>query len=161
MVPETFNEVGWKVELLVSAGVALGLFAIAGILLGIGLYLAKRKSARYDSGEGPLFASIVVAIVAIIPAVIWIGVLVPFSSEYHHIYRVDGTVTSVTNTFQESSGELSSVPVITLDSVDRPISMSDPRAVTLEGKDVTLTCAIGWNYQAADRYSCSIYSIDN
>lgn len=160
MIPENFNPVGWKVELLVTGGITVGLFALAGVLLVLGLYLAKRKNAWRDSGEGTLFSSAAVAVVALIPALLWVAMLVPFSSEYHHIYRVEGNVTSVTNTFQESGGELSSVPVISLDSVDRPISMSDPRAVTLEGKDVTLTCAIGWNYQAADKYSCSIYSID-
>lgn len=161
MVPENFTQVGWRVELLVVGGVTLGMFAVVGILLGIAYWLANRKNARYDAGEGAALGAILPGIIGLITGVVWISMLVPFSSEYHHIYRVEGTVTSVTNTFQESSGELSSTPVLTLDTVDRPISMSDPRAVTLEGKDVTLTCAIGWNYQAADKYSCSIYSIDN
>lgn len=55
---------------------------------------------------------------------------------------------------------LTRTPVITLSGVDRDITMNDPRSVNLKGKHVELTCSIGWNYQAADEYSCKIYSIN-
>ena len=144
------TEVGVRGDLLIG-----GWLGVALVVLTVLMYVAGRRS--WD-GAGQVFA-LVPGICAVIFVFVFLFALFPFRSEYLHIYRAAGTVVSVTNTMDGGSGELTSTPVLELDTVDRPITMSDPRALTLAGKDVTLTCTIGWHYQAADTYDCEIYAI--
>lgn len=85
----------------------------------------------------------------------------PFDSKYHKVYRVSGEVTAVSNVISDSGGDLTRTPVLTVEGIDRDITMEDPRAVNLEGKTVDFTCTIGWSYQAADKYSCKIYQVQD
>lgn len=142
-------EVGVRGDLLILGWIGLGLVALTVIV-----YLVGRN---WDD-DGGMFAAIP-GVFAGIVIIVWLVSLFPFQSEYHHIYRVEGTVVSVSNTLDGGSGELTHTPVLELDTLDRPITMSDPRALTLAGKEVTLTCTIGWHYQAADTYACEIYAI--
>lgn len=114
---------------------------------------------RGDFDTGWMFTALFTGIFAVILGIVWVVMLVPFDTKYHHIYRVSGEVTAVSNVLSESGGDLTRTPVITLEGVDRDITMDDPRAVNLQGKNVELTCGIAWHYEAADTYSCSIYAI--
>lgn len=149
MTPEGFIEVGVRQDLLVSGWVGLGLLVLTVIVVVVGDW--------WDE-DGWLFAFLP-GVFAVIATAAWLVLLFPFQGEYHHVYRVEGRVESVSNVLEGGSGDLTQTPVIELSTIDRPITMNDPRALSLDGKDVTLTCSIGWNYQAADTYSCSIYAI--
>lgn len=83
----------------------------------------------------------------------------PFDGKYHKTYQVTGEVTAVSNVISDSGGDLTRTPVLTVEGIDRDITMSDPRAVNLKDKTVEFTCTVGWNYQAADTYSCKINQI--
>lgn len=147
------NEVGIRLDLLVLGYVALALLVITSLL-----WLGFRKAKWYDEDMWGFPAILSTAFTVIIGLVLMVA-LFPYSSEYHHLYRVSGNVETVTNKMVEASGEFSKHTVLTLDTVDRPVVMSDPRGVTLEGKQVDLTCSIKWHYQAQDTYHCEIYSI--
>ena len=86
--------------------------------------------------------------------------LFPYKTEYWQLYRVSGEAVSVSNVLAEDGGEITRQPVVTLDTLDRDVVIDDPRAANIEGKQVELTCKKHWRYQAADRVSCDIYSID-
>lgn len=147
------NEVGVRLDLLVM-GWVFGALVVITVLLWLGF----RKSDVFDGDPwlmGALFSAAFTVIIGIGLAVL----LWPYSTEYYKVYRVSGTVEKVTNKMVEASGEFSESTVLTLDTVDRPVVMSDPRGVTLEGKQVDLTCSINWHYMAQDTYHCEIYSI--
>jgi len=151
MIPEAFDVVGVRIELLITGWIGVALILIAVALAAMDYF--------FGWDELGFVAGIFSGALGLVAGVVWIIFMVPFSGEYQHIYRVDGRVESVSNVLTESSGDLTRTPVITLDTVDRSLTIDDPRAVNLAGKDVTLTCRIEWHYQAADRYSCDIYAI--
>ena len=146
-------EIGTRFDLLVMGWVFGALVVITALL-----WLGFKKADYYDEdlwGVPAVVSSAFTVIIGLVLAFL----LFPYSSEYHHLYRVSGTVEKVTNKMIEASGEFSNTTVLTLDTVDRPVVMSDPRGVTLEGLDVDLTCSIKWHYMAQDTYHCEIYSI--
>lgn len=152
-VPVEFVDVGIRLHLVILGWVAFALLVITALLV-VALVRSKREDTmnlEFSTGTAAVLTAALV--------IIWAICLVPFDARYHHLYEVKGNVTSVSNVLSEASGDLTRTPVIELDTVDRPIAMSDPRAVSLEGKDVVLTCEIGWNYRAADTYSCRIHTI--
>lgn len=107
-----------------------------------------------------VFISSLAFIAALLISAVQAFAMIPYDSDYWKLYRVSGEVTNVSNVFADASGELSDKPVIQLDTVDRPISVDDPRAIYWEGENLTLTCTINWRYQAADRYSCELYEMN-
>ena len=147
---DNFVSLGLQLPLIVTFSIFAGLLLIALALFFIG---------RWDFDSGWTFGGIFFGAFAVILGIVWLIMLVPFDAKYHQIYRVSGEVLSVSNVLSESGGDLTRTPVITLEGVDRDITMDDPRAVNLQGKEVELTCGIAWHYQAADTYSCSIYAI--
>lgn len=146
-------EIGTRFDLLVIGWVFGALVVITALL-----WLGFRKAKWYDEDMWGFPAILSTAFTVIIGLVLMVA-LFPYSTEYYKVYRVSGTVEKVTNKMVEASGEFSESTVLTLDTVDRPVVMSDPRGVTLEGKQVDLTCSIKWHYQAQDTYHCEIYSI--
>lgn len=145
---ENAIELGWQLGVKVvlwGLGISLGVLAVS--LLAIAL-----------TGYGEIPAVISVFALIIFGFIGAIG-LFPYKTEYWQLYRVSGQVESVSNVLAEDGGELTRQPVVTLDSVDRDVVIDDPRAANLQGKQVDLTCSKSWHYQAADRYSCKIYSI--
>ena len=155
MIPENFDPIGLRLELILTSSIGLAL-----VLLGVALIIWGFSADGYFAGEGRLISGWVLAVFGALTVVVWLILLIPFQGQYHHLYRVETTVLSVSNVLTEASGDLTRQPVVELDGVDRPVVIDDPRIVNLDGADVTLTCRIAWHYQAADTYACSIYSID-
>lgn len=124
---------------------------------------AKRyPSSSHDEKWSSTGAGIFVFLLAVFAGM---GVLasillaIPFQSKYLVYYNVDGTVLSVTNAFDSGSGDITSSPVVRLDSLDHGVVVSDPRVMDLVGEEVTLLCSIEWVPYAADRLNCSIASV--
>jgi len=144
--------VGVRLELLVT-----GWLALVALVVAVVLWVIHRRSSYYS--DGLIISTTMFSLVAGVAGLVWVLMLWPYSTEYHKLYKVEGTVETVTNKMVEASGEFSEHTVLTLDTVDRPVLMSDPRGVTLEGRDVELTCRMQWHYKAQDTYHCAIYSI--
>lgn len=145
---ENFTAIGYQLPIIILS-VVLTFFGLLTIAGGIG----------FIRGYEPFGFTISTGALAGITLLIFVITLVPFDTKYHQVYRVSGEVTSVSNVISDSGGELTRTPVITVEGVDRDITMNDPRAVNLQGKTVEFTCTVGWNYQAADSYSCKIYQV--
>ena len=147
---DNFVSLGLRLPVMITFSLFVGLLIIALALFFLG---------RWDVESMWSFSGFFVGAFAVILGIVWLIMLVPFDAKYHQIYRVSGEVLSVSNVLSESGGDLTRTPVITLEGVDRDLTMDDPRAVNLQGKEVELTCGVAWHYQAADTYSCSIYAI--
>lgn len=150
MIPDGFTSLGWQLQLAVSLPVFL-----VGLLLMIVAVFALRR----DWVELFAFMVLVGGITALMGGISLLSILVPFNPTYWDDYRVEGRITSVSNTWTEDSGNMARTPVVTLDTVDLPLVIDDPRTVKLEGRDVSLTCTIDWHYRAADAYTCRIANI--
>lgn len=150
-IPEAFESIGIRLPLLVTGWIALGLLVLAVVIIVLG--------EIFGAVDGHIFVAAFVGICGALLGVIWLVMLWPYSGEYHRIYQVHGNVTTVSNVLTDASGDITRQPVLELDTVDRSIVMNDPRAVNLEGRDVTLTCTVNWVYASADRYACNIHTI--
>lgn len=152
MIPDGFTSLGWQLQLAASLPVFL-----VGLLLMIVAVVALRRGWV----EGPFVGMFVVGwIAALTGGICLFFILVPFNPTYWNDYRVEGRITSVSNTWTEDGGNLARTPVVTLDTVDRPLVIDDPRTVKLEGRDVSLTCTIDWHYRGADAYTCRLADIE-
>lgn len=146
---ENFIDVGWSPHISITFWILIGSLA----LLALSFFVAEKFMLGADLGT---------ALAALLTGIMLVSMVIafiPFNDKYHHIYRVSGTVESVTNVLSEDGGDLTRVPIVKLDNVSRPVAIEDPRAVDLQGRDVELTCTVEWVYQAADRYNCKIYDI--
>ena len=152
MIPDGFTSLGWQMQLAVSLPVFL-----VGLLLIAVAVIAPRRNWVEELFVAEAF--LVGGVAALTGGIFLFAILVPFNPTYWDDYRVEGSVTSVSNTWTEDGGNIAGVPVVTVDTVDRPLVIDDPRANTLEGHDVMLTCTIDWNYRAADEYTCRIANI--
>ncbi len=148
-IPTAFNEGGVKLELLIAGWTGVALLAIVALCIAAFIFNVLDEDVLFFVGG-------MAALCGLIAGGTWLIMLTPYDGKYHHYYTVSGEVTSVSNVLTEASGDLTREPVVTLDSLDRPLVIDDSRAVELEGRDVVLRCTIGWNYQAADSYSCRI-----
>lgn len=145
------------VLILVPAIVALVLFAALSALL----WATDPKEYPWNNMAWPLATVISGSIIVILLIVAAIGMF-PYETKYLKDYRVSGTVTAVSNVFENASGEsVLGMYVVSIDSLDRPVTLNDPRAVRLLDKSVDLTCNINWNHRAADTYTCRIASIND
>ena len=148
-VPANFEQLGFTLGIQVCFWLT--------ILCVVATAIAFVVSVRtYDPGDFWFGIGCIAAVCAVIMALITAMFLWPFGSRFWYNYEATGHVTNVSNVITEASGDLTRQPVVTLDTLDRPVVIDDPRAVSLEGKDVTLRCQIEWHYQAADSYSCKI-----
>lgn len=146
-LPEAFAEVGVTLPLLIAGWASVGL-----ILIGLALVVL----GAVRDWEGTFFTGGVFIACGACGALVWAIMLMPYDGKFHHYYEVSGTVTDVSNVLSEANGDLTRQPVVTLDTVERPLVIDDPRAVSLLNRDVILRCSVEWNYQAADSYSCRI-----
>lgn len=151
---ENFESIGYQLPLIIFLIVWIVLVGLAVAFLKIG----HRRPDGWDSGWS--WAGAGIGSLGVLALLGWVGALIPFDGKYHHIYRVTGEVTSVSNVLSESGGDLTRTPVLTIEGLDRDVTVDDPRAVNLGGKTVDFTCSIGWHYQGADTYNCRIYNIN-
>lgn len=150
MIPDAFESLGFQLGLMIYTPIVALMIAVS--LVALWRWLAT------DIEDWGMVALLVGALAAV-AAIIWVVVAIPFNPAYWQDYRVEGEVLTVSNTWADDGGDMARVPVVTLDTVDRPLVIDDPRAVTLQGEQVTLTCSIGWHFRAADTYSCRIAQI--
>lgn len=119
------------------------------------------KKGYFPEGEGEGYRAVgyvalsMAGVVAIIASLMFI----PYDWKYAQMYRVSGEVTRVSNVLQDASGQLTSAPVVELDSLPVAVEVENQRAVGLEGKNVTLTCTLNWRYAAADRLVCDLFEV--
>ena len=144
------------VLVLVPAIVALVLFAVLSALL----WATDPKEYPWNNLAWPVATVTLGSIIVILLIVAAIGMF-PYETKYLKDYRVSGTVTAVSNVFENAGGEMTSSYVVSIDSLDQPVTLNDPRAVRLLDKSVDLTCNINWNHRAADTYTCRIASIND
>src|SRR5699024_10933305 len=148
-----FPTLGVRIELWVAIGILVAL--IIGAIISFIVY--RRKGGYWHSSAdviGWVFSfGVVVRVVGFAVA------LFTYQPKYWQMYEVDSTVESVTNTFLDSSVAVSSVPIVQLEAVDRPVEINYPRILNLNGQEVVFTCTMGWHYQAADTYKCKIREI--
>lgn len=147
-LPAAFNELGVQLPLLIAGWIAVGL-----LVLGILLCVAD---AVFDWDEFGYVSGLIFVLGAAIAALLWVLMMIPFDGKYQHNYEVQGHVDEVSNVLSDADGELTRQPVVTLDTIGRPLVVDDPRAIGLQDRDVTLRCVVEWHYQAADSYSCKI-----
>lgn len=153
---------------MVELGFSLGVFVLGGLIalfvvltvVPALLWATDPKEYPWNNMAWPLATVISGSIIVILLIVAAIGMF-PYEAKYLKDYRVSGTVTAVSNVFENASGEMTSSYVVSIDSLDRPVTLNDPRAVRLLDKSVDLTCNINWNHRAADTYTCRIASIND
>lgn len=152
-IPENMTSVGTSLDLLIPLWIGVGLVA-----LGLVCFLLWVKWPGWVDGW-LVAASTIWAFAAIALAILAVSAI-PYKPAYWHIYRAHATVEQITNSFDAGTGKITTSPTVILSGFDRPVVIDDPRILQLDGADLTLTCSISWHYQAADTYSCAIYSID-
>lgn len=153
---------------MVELGFSLGVFVLGGLIaLFVVLTVVPAVLWIRDPREWP-WNNMAWPIMTVASGIFLVGLLiaaaivaVPYEAKYLKDYRVSGTVTAVSNVFENASGEMTSSYVVSIDSLDRPVTLNDPRAVRLLDKSVDLTCNINWNHRAADTYTCRIASIND
>lgn len=161
-LPPAFHPLGWQLPAIVFLWIALA----GAVMLAAGVLYRRHGDTGLYGNDLLDFGSIMGIAIGIgallFGAGIDLGYLTICGPQYMHDYRVEGTVVSVTDKLADGSGDLtySGTPVVTLDSVDVPLQVDDPKALTLLGKDVTLVCSIGWNYRAHDDYYCRIIDFE-
>lgn len=92
-------------------------------------------------------------------AIVYLFLLLPYNSKYHVLYRLSGTIHVETNRFTAGTGDLSYSPVAYLDGYDDPIVINSSRVMTLDGRDVDLTCTIAWEPYGLDTTYCELAAI--
>lgn len=151
---DALHEIAVQPHLWIVPAVALVVAAV-----GVPLIVFTKRDEYLDMmGGWQIVGSLVTGLGGLL-AVAWLVMLIPFQSQYHVLYQVEGTVESVTNAFESGSGDLTSSPVVRLDTLDRAAVVSDPRIMDLVDQEVTLLCSVEWVPYGLDRLDCSIASI--
>lgn len=146
-VPPEFHQLGWQLWVLVVSFIVMGGVAFSAVWIAVGV--------RSDWEDGIIFwmgSVVVFLLIGCAP----LGHLIVTGPDYMRDYKVAGKVLSVSQVLDDASGDLTRVPVVTLDTVDRPLVVNDPRIVNLQGADVVLKCTIEWHYRETDTYACKI-----
>lgn len=151
MVPENFIDLGWPPVTLIFFWSVVGLAVIA-VLFTVWHFVTGDPYSVLPE-VGAIFGWILAAV----GGLVFILYSIPFGHYMNH-YSVEGTVESVTNTFVEGSGEITSSPVVVLEE-GLVLAVSDPRVLTLEGEDIRFTCSVEWVQNASDRYNCTIAEV--
>lgn len=149
------NSIGLTLGAMTGFGL-WALIALISITFIIGGIIFHLRDRQYSDGllyAG--FAAVTLAVFSLGMALVFI----PWNSSYWQLWQTKGTITSISNVVTEASGDLTRQPVVTLDTVDRPVIVDDPRIVDYKGQKVTLNCVKQWHFRAADTYTCKINSI--
>lgn len=136
---------------------------IAGVflVLGVGLWLIRCsvKGDSYMGGEGWGFGAIFSWVIGVILLGVYAFMLIPYDTKYLYNYKLSGTVEINTNKFDDGDGTLSYIPIAKVSGYPDPIRVNDSRLLTLDGKNVDLTCSIKWAYEGMDVTACSVRAI--
>lgn len=132
---------------------------VALTLVGLGALWFFGFERWFNGYDGWAIVGVVWWVLAGILAVVTVFLWMPFDGKYHHFYRLEGTVTEVTNSFVDGSGEITVRPVFYVDTYDEPIISNTSRINGLEGADVVLTCTIAWNPYSLDVTNCDLAEV--
>lgn len=149
-----FEVIGLRLDLIIVPLVTVVLLAV-GVPLAV-LGATKWRDKYIDMWHGAGVVGLIIAILGGIAGLVWVVLLAPFQSQYHHWYSANGEVTSVTNVFEGGSGEMSPGYVVEVDSVEQPLLFTDPRVLRSQGEHLTITCSLEWVPSGADRLNCWI-----
>lgn len=132
------------------------------VLLGLGFLWYFVFEVMFDGGGGWEVVGIIWWVFSGVTALASLASLVPFQSQYHVFYELRGTVTEVSNQFENGSGELTGYTVLTLDTYDEPIVTSSSRLTASKpGDDLTLLCTLSWEPYGLDTTYCGLRAINN
>ena len=137
----------------------VALLIIAG---GFAFLIAAKRTWRrgtYNDGvteSGYFIGAVLSWVFGTLTLITAVALFIPFDGRYHQFFHASGEVISVTNSFIESSGDLSSVPIVVVDGLSYPVSVDDQRILKMQGEVVDLTCAISWVPYGRDRINCFI-----
>ena len=145
------ENVGLRFEIIVLVPASIILVA----LMAISIYRCCRN---YESTFGFVVAAVTTTL-GFITVALTIVTMFPFNPRYWDEYQISGNITSVTNTWDQNSGSVSTTPVITLDTYNNPLMLNDERAASLNGEDVTLMCSPNWTFRGEDQYVCRVKEV--
>ena len=143
------ESVGLRFEIITLVTASIILIA----LMAVSLYLWWRRDLNV------VFVIGSAAPVVLVTVALTIATLFPFNPRYWNEYQISGNITSVTNTWDQNSGSVSTTPVITLDTYNNPLMLNDERAASLNGEDVTLMCSPNWTFRGEDQYVCRVKEV--
>jgi hypothetical protein len=107
-----------------------------------------------------MITSVIIWIVGVTGLIISVLFFIPYDSKYHHIYRLQGTVESVTNVLEgDGDGERTLTPIVKLSGYSEPIEFDNSRITTLKGREVVLTCTYAWQMHGLDITQCELKAI--
>lgn len=130
------------------------------ILLGFGAFWLHKRHGDNYLNDGWMMTAVFVWIVAAIGIVLSVLQFMPYDSKYHNIYRLQGTVDSVTNVLEgDGDGERTMTPIVKLSGYSDPIEFDNSRITTLKGREVVLTCTYGWQMHGLDITKCELKEI--
>jgi hypothetical protein len=137
---------------------AFGLFfTIAGIVLT--LIFRRYDFDLLDTPIGVFFGTIFSWGIALILIITNLCVLFPYQAKYLTYTEHQGIVNTVTNRFNDGTGNLSGNLILTLKNSTVPLVVTDDRLQSVKvGQYVDLTCSIAFTYGGADETDCFIRS---
>ena len=122
-----YEPLGLQLPFLILASITALLTLVAALVI-----LKWWRVRGLGEGEGWGLAAVFAAGFTVVSIIVTAIAAVPFSPTYWQDYRVEGTVLTVSNTWTDDGGDIARTPVVTLDTIDRPLVIDDPRAITEE-----------------------------
>lgn len=154
-----YTVLNWDLSLII---VPIAVLLLA-VLPTLGTLLRWRhfnyvRAATYDDGAGWAVIFYTMAVITTVCVAGMLLALIPYQSRYWKWYKVPAHIEAVSNTLRDASGDLTTTPIVTVEGLAQPVSVDDPRIVTMTGRDIVLTCQPVWHYRAADTITCRIYT---
>jgi len=150
------TELGLQPQFWILPVALAAAFVLFGAIVFLGFFFGDGEDG-FAVPIGGIFGVLAVLFIGIG----WFVTAIPFNGLYQHYYEVSGRVTSVTNQFQNGTGQLTSGDyVITLAGDSRQYIATDDRLIHSEGKNVSLACTVAWvDYgNSADEWDCNFRS---
>lgn len=161
----------WDLGVYIIGTLLLVFIAAAVVLLPIGLRKRKVEYDRVRQVEHTTYPSLYAKESAYMPwlapgviATVLAGLFLfisllgafPYQTKYLSWYSTTATVETVSNVVSDASGEFTSTPVVTLSTLDEPVTVSNERIVTMIGDEATFRCKPTWHHLAPDTWHCVI-----
>lgn len=132
--------------------------AIIGLLLFFPI--SKKWGDQYGGLSGfQVFAIFVWVVVGLMIGGYAVGALIPADPKYHSIYRMEGHISTVSNTISEDGGKFTRKTVLKMAEHDELVETDDPRLVTMLDKNVLLTCTVNWQMYGLDKIDCDLAGV--